>query len=88
MSGLLLLAGPVTVVPLVLIAVAARRLTLTTVGFMQFLAPTLQFMTGIYYGERLTTPRLVCFVCIWAAVALFSTDALRRSKKGPEPVRL
>ncbi len=88
MSLLLLLAGPVTVIPLVMFSVAARRLTLTTVGFMQFLAPTLQFMTGIYYGEQLTPPRVVCFACIWVAVALFSADALRRSKKGPEPVRL
>jgi len=76
-TGLLLLAGPITVVPLVMFAVAARRLTLATVGFMQFLAPSMQFATGIYYGEQLTTPRLICFACIWLAVVLFSMDALR-----------
>lgn len=84
MTGLLLLAGPVTVVPLVAFAIAAKRMSLTTLGFMQFMAPTLQFATGIYYGEQLTLPRVVCFVCIWLAVAFFSVDALRR-KKGSEP---
>ena len=80
MTGLLLLAGPITVIPLLCFALAARRLTLTTIGFMQFLAPTLQFLTGIYYGEQLTIPHLICFVCIWIAVILFSTDAIRTNR--------
>jgi chloramphenicol-sensitive protein RarD len=74
---LLFLAGPVTVFPLLFFAIAARRLSLTTLGFMQFIAPTLQFMTGIYFGEPLTPGHLVCFACIWSAVLLFSADALR-----------
>lgn len=78
--ALLLAAGPITVVPLVMFAVAARRLALSTVGFMQFLAPSMQFVTGIYYGEELTLPRIICFACIWAAVVLFSIDAVRQSK--------
>ena len=82
MIGLLLFAGPVTVVPLVMFSVAARRLTLATVGFMQFLAPSMQFATGVYYGEQLTLPRLVCFACIWLAVVLFSLDALRSRRPG------
>ncbi len=83
---LLLAAGPITVVPLVMFAVAARRLALSTVGFMQFLAPTMQFATGVYYGEALTLPRIVCFACIWAAVVLFSVDAIgQQKKKGSEP---
>ncbi len=77
-TGLLLLAGPITVVPLLMFAVAAKRLSLTTVGFMQFLAPTMQFATAIYYGEALTLPRLICFACIWIAVVLFSIDAVRK----------
>lgn len=81
-TGLLLLAGPITVIPLLCFALAARRLTLTTVGFMQFLAPTLQFATGVYYGEELTTPHLICFSCIWIAVILFSADALLRNRGG------
>jgi chloramphenicol-sensitive protein RarD len=79
--GLLLAAGPITVVPLVMFAVAARRLALSTVGFVQFLAPSLQFAAGVYYGEQLTLPRIICFACIWAAVVLFSADAIGQQKK-------
>jgi chloramphenicol-sensitive protein RarD len=79
--GLLLAAGPITVVPLVMFAVAARRLALSTVGFMQFLAPSLQFATGVYYGEQLTLPRIVCFGCIWVAVILFSANAIGQQTK-------
>ena len=78
---LLLLAGPITVFPLLFFAIAARRLTLTTIGFMQFLAPTLQFMTGLYYGEELTTAHMICFACIWTAVAFFSFDAIRAGQE-------
>jgi chloramphenicol-sensitive protein RarD len=81
MTGLLLLAGPLTVIPLLFFALAARRLSLTAIGFMQFIAPTLQFVTGVYYGEELTLPRIICFGCIWAAVAVFSMDALRNSRR-------
>jgi chloramphenicol-sensitive protein RarD len=80
MSLLLSLAGPLTVVPLLLFAIAARRLTLTVIGFMQFIAPTLQFVVGIFYGEELTTAHVVCFSCIWAAVAIFSIDAFYQQK--------
>jgi chloramphenicol-sensitive protein RarD len=81
MTFWLVMAGPITVLPLLCFALAARRLTLTTIGFMQFLAPTLQFGTGIYYGETLTTAHLICFSFIWVAVAFFIFDAVRASKK-------
>ena len=80
-DALLLAAGPLTVVPLLCFALAARRLTLTSLGFMQFIAPTLQFCVGLWYGEVLTPPHLVCFGCIWTAVILFSTDAVRRNRR-------
>ena len=87
LSALLVLGGPVTVLPLLFFAIAAKRVTLTTIGFMQFLAPTLQFLTGLYYGEHLTTAHLVCFGSIWAAVLFFSIDAFRTgTKKGVEPI--
>jgi len=82
-SALLVMGGPITVVPLLLFAIAAKRLTLTTIGFIQFLAPTLQFLVGVYYGELLTTAHIVCFTCIWTAVVLFSVDAIRAGKKKP-----
>ncbi len=87
LSGLLMLGGPITVVPLLFFAIAAKRLTLTTVGFMQFLAPTLQFLTGLYYGEQLTTPHLICFGFIWVAVAFFSYDAIRSGRKKPRQAK-
>jgi len=83
LSLLLMMGGPVTVIPLLLFAISAKRLTLTTIGFMQFLAPTLQFCTGLYYGEKLTPAHLVCFGFIWVAVAFFSYDALTAGKKKP-----
>jgi len=83
MSLLLTLAGPLTVVPLLMFAIAARRLTLTVIGFMQFIAPTLQFIVGIFYGEVLTTAHMVCFGCIWVAVAIFSVDAFYQQKRKP-----
>lgn len=78
---LLLLAGPVSIIPLLCFVLAARRLNLATMGFIQFLAPTLQFCIGVYYGEQLTTAHIICFACIWAAVSIFSIDALRKGRK-------
>lgn len=84
LSLILLLAGPITVIPLLFFALAARRLNLSTVGMMQFLAPTLQFFVGVYYGEQLTKAHMICFACIWIAVVLFSWDAWRTSRR-PQP---
>ncbi len=81
MQLLLIAAGPITVVPLLCFAIAARRLRMATIGFMQFLAPSLQFVIGYLYGEALTVPHLVCFLFIWAAVIAFSTDAIRASRR-------
>lgn len=83
----LVMAGPLTALPLLCFALAARRLPLTTIGFMQFLAPTLQFMTGVYYGEQLTTAHWICFACIWTAVLFFSYDAIRAGTKKPSQAK-
>ncbi len=80
-SMILVLAGPITVVPLLFFALAARRLRLATVGMMQFIAPTIQFLIGVIYGEQLTTAHLLCFGCIWAAVLLFSWNAWRSNRR-------
>lgn len=85
LDGLLILAGPVTVLPLLCFALAARRLTLSTLGFMQFITPTMQFVTGLLYGEQLTVAHAICFSCIWIAVALFSWDAWKRSRMPVTP---
>ena len=81
LDGLLVLAGPVTVIPLVLFALAARRLTLTTLGFMQYIGPTLQLMLALYFGESFTFHHGICFGLIWLALAIFSYDALRANNK-------
>lgn len=80
LAGILLLAGPLTVLPLLFFALAARRLNLTTVGMMQFIAPTLQFLIAVYFGEELTTAHIICFSLIWLAVILFSIDAWRTNR--------
>ena len=79
LMGTLMLAGPLTVIPLLCFALATRRLRLSTIGVMQFISPTIQFAVGMAYGERLTTAHVICFVLIWTAVAAFSFDAWRQS---------
>ena len=81
---LLIVAGPLTVVPLLCFAIAAKKLTLTAVGFMQFIAPTLQFLVGVAYGEELTPAHIVCFLFIWTAVGLFSYDVIRANRRPAE----
>ena len=85
MTFWLMMAGPITALPLLCFALAARRLTLTTIGFMQFLAPTIQFCTGIYFGEELTVAHMICFAFIWSAVAFFIYDALKNSRTSVPP---
>ena len=75
MAALLILAGPITVLPLVAFAFAARRLQLSTLGFLQFIGPSLQFLMGVSYGEKLTPSVLLCFAFIWTAAAFFAWDA-------------
>jgi len=81
MASLLALAGPLTVLPLLLFAVAARRLRLGTIGFLQFIGPTGQFLVGYYYGEPLTVPHLLCFGFIWLAVTVFAVDVLLNGRR-------
>ena len=79
--GWLLLAGPLTAVPLLLFASGARRITLTMLGLMQYIAPTLQFTIGVWvYGEPLTATRLIGFAMIWTALAAYSLEGLWRSR--------
>jgi chloramphenicol-sensitive protein RarD len=78
---LLVISGVATAIPLILFAMAARRLTLSTLGFLQFTAPTLVFLMGVFaLGERLDPLRLACFVLIWIAVALFAWDSWQHTR--------
>ena len=79
MDVLMLLLGPMTVVPLFFFAVAARRLKFSTLGFIQYLAPTLQFACALYYGETFTVAHAICFIFIWLAVIVFSFGVWTKS---------
>lgn len=79
-SLLLAFAGPVTALPLMAFTFGARRVTFTTLGLLQFLAPSLQFATGIVFGEPFTLLRGVSFALIWAGLGFFAWDTLRRAK--------
>jgi chloramphenicol-sensitive protein RarD len=74
-------AGIVTAVPLLLFASGARRLPLTTLGLLQYLVPSLNFLLGAFlYREPLTPARLVSFAFIWTALALYSVEMWRQAK--------
>ena len=73
----LVAAGIVTTIPLMLFAAACTRLRLSTVGFFQYLGPTLMFLLAVlFYGETITPDKMVTFAFIWLALAVFIFDAL------------
>ena len=79
---LLVAAGAVTALPLVWFASAARRLEYATVGFFQYLSPSLHFLLAVFlYGEPFGTVHLITFACIWAALAIFSTDSVLQMRR-------
>ena len=75
-------SGLVTAVPLLLFAVAARRMDYSTLGFVQFLAPTMVFLLGLFvFDEPLRQVQLVCFLLIWTAIAVFVWDLVARHRR-------
>ena len=78
----LLFAGPATVIPLALFAWAARRMPLSSMGFLQFLAPTIVFIIGALQGEALGPLRIASFVFIWVAVGVFAVGAVLKVRRG------
>lgn len=81
---LLALSGIITAIPLLMFAVAARRMDYSTLGFVQFIAPTIVFLLGLFvFHEPLRQVQIVCFVLIWTAIALFSWDLLRKRSATP-----
>ena len=81
-SLLLALTGVVTAVPLLLFANGARMVTLTTLGLLQYIAPTLQFLIGVYlFNEPLTHTNVIGFFIIWTALAIFSAEGLLQRRK-------
>jgi chloramphenicol-sensitive protein RarD len=72
--------GPVTAVPLVLFSWAARRIPLSSLGFLQFIGPTIAFFIGVAQGEAFTPLRAASFAFIWGGAAVFAYGAWRRSR--------
>lgn len=76
---LLVLSGFVTALPLVLFAFGARRIPLTMVGILQYLAPSLQLLVGVLlYEEPFSSTQAIGFACIWSALAIYAVDGLVR----------
>jgi chloramphenicol-sensitive protein RarD len=81
-SVLLISAGIVTTLPLLCFTGAAKRLQYTTLGFFQYIGPSLMFILAVvFYGEVFDAERLITFACIWSALAIFSWDSYHQSRK-------
>lgn len=80
-SWLLAAAGVVTAVPLLLFATAARRMSYAALGFVQYLAPSIAFLLGLFvFNEPLKPAQLFCFLLIWISIAVFSFDMWRKMR--------
>jgi chloramphenicol-sensitive protein RarD len=81
-NALLVGSGLITALPLALFSYGARRIPLSTVGLVQYIGPTLQFLAGVWlFHEPFTRERAVGFVFIWAALALYAIDGLWRNRR-------
>ncbi len=78
---LLALAGPITAAPLILFALGAKRLRMSTIAMLQYIAPTLQFILGLSFGETFTPAHAVTFGFIWAGVGLFTFEVWRIDRR-------
>ncbi|QWF32200.1 EamA family transporter RarD [Pseudoalteromonas sp. SiA1] len=81
-NALLVSAGIVTTLPLLCFTGAAKRLQYTTLGFFQYIGPSLMFILAVvFYGEVFDAERVITFACIWSALAIFSWDSYHQSRK-------
>jgi chloramphenicol-sensitive protein RarD len=80
-DALLILGGAVTAIPLLLFTAAAKRLPYSTLGFLQYLAPSMQFLLAVLvFGEALTTAHILCFGAIWSALVIFTFEGVRQGR--------
>ena len=84
LTVMLLAAGVVSTTPLILFTAAARRLPYSTLGMLQFIAPTLQFLIALLYGEPLRIAHLIAFPLIWSAMVLY-VFVMMRTPRLPQP---
>ncbi|MDH4573116.1 EamA family transporter RarD [Salinicola acroporae] len=90
-TALMIVSGVVTTLPLLAFAGATKRLTLSTIGFLMYLNPTLQFLLALWiFGEPLVWPQLLTFALIWISLGLYSVGAWQSHRKalahGPDRV--
>jgi len=82
LDALLVVGGALTALPLIGFAYAVRRVPLSSVGLLQYIAPTIQFLIGVLvFGEAFDRTRAVGFACIWVALLLFAADGLLRNQR-------
>src|SRR5699024_2952757 len=82
---LCMLAGPLTLSPLILFNVAAKQLPYSTIGFLQYLSPTLIFLLAVFhYGEPFDLTKVITFAFIWTALVIFTLDTFLGRKRGKE----
>lgn len=83
---LLMSTGVITALPLLMFSAAARRLPLSVVGMLQYLAPALQFLVGLLvFGEHMPAARWAGFVLVWVALVLLTVDGIRQARRTPRP---
>jgi chloramphenicol-sensitive protein RarD len=87
-TTLLILTGVATALPLLLFGAAAPLIKLSTIGLLQYIAPSLQFLIGVLiYDEIVGRDRLIGFVLVWAALAVYSGHGLAKMRRGePQPL--
>ncbi|MBB3033176.1 EamA family transporter RarD [Alteriqipengyuania lutimaris] len=89
LSLAIMLGGLFTAVPLLMFAIAARRMDYSVLGFVQFLAPSIVFILGLtVFGEELHPAQAFCFGCIWIAAAIFVWDLLARRRAARKPTAI
>jgi chloramphenicol-sensitive protein RarD len=82
LTVLLALGGPLTAIPLVLFAFGARRIPYSTVGLLQYIGPTIQLIIAVLvFGEPFRGPRVIGFLLIWTALAIYAFDGVWRTRR-------
>ncbi len=78
---LLMIAGPVTIIPLLLFTGAAKRINYSTLGFLQYIAPSILFVLALFlYDEPFSVAKFITFILIWSALLLLTIDMLKHQR--------
>lgn len=85
-GGLLIGTALITAVPLLLFNIGGKRLPLSSLSFLQYIAPTCQFLIGVFvYREPFSTAQLITFILTWLALLIFTADSIRQLRRLPAP---